>query len=414
MFKKGMIVGFGMSAGSIILLIATPWLSRAYSPQEFGSLAIFIAVMAVISSTSCLRHDAAILVVEDSKVDATVQLALMYVIFFSIIGGLGVSLIAPILLGSNYDVLIENLSQLLIGAIGGGALLIACALSMRREEYGINALIRAVQGPVYVMMALFFTTGLLNGWALAWLIAGITSVIYLALNVQLSKLSVVKKQAISLKEYSLRLTPTFLLDSVALSFPIFFINLNYSAEELGNFFQVNRLLAGPLLLISAIIGQLMLEKSGKYFRQNISSLNIFKVSILILLGISALAFLMVVFAGHYLLELILGVGWRTDTAYLLLILIPILCKTIVSPITCVFLTHNQSRYVVNWQIIYFFATLLVLLFASFLKVPLEIFLGIYAITEMVIYSLYLYWAYKVVKIEPSENIKSIYHEARPQ
>lgn len=397
MFKKGLIIGMGMSAGSLILLFATPWLARAYSPQEFGSLAIFMAALSVLSSASCLRHDAAILVVQDSRVAPTVQLAVIYVFFCSIFGGIAFSFFAPEVLGANYDSFKENRFLLALGAVGGGTVLLACALSMRREEYSINAMIRAIQGPVYVLLALFFATGLVEGWAYGWTTAGILSLIYLFLNTRLSRLATIWKQAIVLKEYSLRLTPTFLLDSLALTLPIFFINMSYSASEVGNYSQVSRLIGGPLLLVSAVIGQMLLEKTGKYYRNSKSSVFIFNVSVYILLAISGLAFVTIILAGHYLIDMILGVGWRSDTFFLLVISIPILCKTIVSPITCIFLTHEKTQYAVNWQTLYFLVTLITLSGATFLKVRLETFLSVYAFSEMVMYVLYYYWAQKVVK-----------------
>ena len=397
MFKKGLIIGMGMSAGSLILLFATPWLARAYSPQEFGSLAIFMAVMSILSSASSLRHDAAILVVQDSKVDPTVQLAVIYVIFCSILGGIGFSYFAPEVLGANYDSFIENRFLLILGVVGGGIVLLACALSMRREEYSINAMIRAIQGPVYVLLALFFATGLVEGWAYGWALAGVLGLVYLFLKTRLSRIETIWKQAISLQEYSLRLTPTFLLDSLALTLPIFFINMSYTSSEVGNYSQVSRLIGGPLLLVSAVIGQILLEKTGKFYRNSRSSYFIFKVSVYILLGISGLVFISIILAGNYLIDLILGNGWRSDTYFLVIISIPILCKTIVSPITCVFLTHEQTKYVVNWQTLYFLFTLTGLSIATFMKLQLETFLSVYAISEMVMYSLYYYWAQKVVK-----------------
>ena len=397
MLKKGLIIGIVMSAGSLILLFATPWLARAYSPEEFGSLAIFMAVMSLLSSASCLRHDAALLVVPDSKVDPTTQLAFIYVLVCSIFGGVFFGSLIPEVLGIKYSVLKENMVQLVVGTFGGGSLLLACAMSMRREEYFINALIRAIQGPVYVVMALFFAAGLINGWAIGWAMAGITSAIYLTLNTRFSRPSVIWKQAVSLKQYSLRLTPTFLLDSLALALPIFFINFNYSAEEVGAYSQVNRLIGAPLLLISAVIGQILLEKTGKYFRNNQSSFYIFKISVYILIAIASLVLIAVIFSGHYLVSLILGSGWKSDTIYLIIITIPILCKTVVSPITCVFLTHEQTKYVVNWQILYFLTTLIILSLTTILKVRVEIFLSVYAFGEMILYALYYHWAYAVVK-----------------
>jgi O-antigen/teichoic acid export membrane protein len=397
MFKKGLIIGMGMSAGSLILLFATPWLARAYSPQEFGALAIFMAVMSTLSSVSSLRHDAAILVVQDCKVDPTVQLAFIYVFICTIFGGIAFSLIAPEVLGSGYDLFKQNKFQLVLGAVGGGTVLLGCALSMRREEYLINAVIRAVQGPVYVVLALFFATGLVEGWSYAWLLAGALSAIYIFLNTHLSSLLSIWKQAVNLREYSLRLTPTFLLDSLALTLPIFFINLSYTASEVGNYSQINRLIGGPLLLFSAVIGQVLLEKTGKCYRNNQSSFPFFRLSIYILLAISGFTLVTIILTGTYLVNLILGNGWRSDTVFLLLISIPLMCKIIVSPVTCVFLTHEKTKYVVNWQTLYFLITLITLSTATFLKVQLEIFLSVYALSEIMMYVLYYYWAQKVVK-----------------
>ncbi len=397
MFKKGIIIGIGMSAGTLIQLIATPWLARQYSPQEFGNLAIFMAVMAVLSNSSCLRHDAAILVVQDSRVNPTVWLAFIYVIFFSFFGGISISMIAPNLLGVGYSVFKENTYLLVLGAIGSGTVLLACALSMRREEYVVNALIRATQGLAYVVFTLYIATGLIEGWSYAWGIIGILSAIYLILNTQTSSFATIIKQAINLKEYSLILTPTFLLDSIALALPIFFLNYSYTASEVGNYSQINKLIGGPLLLVSAVIGQILIEKTGKYYRNNQSSYNIFKNSIFILIAISSFAIVTIILFGSYLVDLVLGNGWRSDTLFLLLVLIPIICKIIVSPVTCVFLTHQKTKYVSTWQILYIIIIFVVLFVATKLNIKLELFLGIYALTEVLMYSLYYYWAQKVVK-----------------
>jgi O-antigen/teichoic acid export membrane protein len=397
MLKKGLVIGMGMSTGPIILLFATPWLARAYSPEEFGTLAIFMAVMSVISSISCLRHDAAILVVQDSKVYPTVQLAFIYTLSCSILAGVVFSFLAPEILGANYNSFRENQFQLVLGAVGGGAVLLACALSMRREEYLINAVIRMVQGPTYVLLTLLFATSLVEGWAYGWALAGLLSVTYLFINIHLSSLVLIWKQAVNLREYSLRLTPTFFFDSLALNLPILFISMCYTSAEVGNYSQVSRLIGGPLLLVSAVIGQLLLEKTGKYYRNGNSSMFIFKNSVYILLAISIFVLIIIFFAGHYLVDLILGAGWRDDTFFLLVISIPILCKTIISPLTCVFLTHEQTKYLVNWQTLYFLVTLLSLSIVAFLKLPIEILLIVYALSEIALYVLCYYWAQKVVK-----------------
>jgi O-antigen/teichoic acid export membrane protein len=395
--KKAFIVGAGMSVGPIVQIIATPWLARAYSPAEFGALAIFMTSSLVLASISCFRHDAAILVVQDSNVDATSQLALLYVLLSSIIGGLLIAIFAPDIFGKGYAVLAENQFSLMLAIAGGGAVLVSTALSMRREEYAINATIRAIQAPAYVVLALFFSDSLINGWTNGFIFAGVVSIVYLLICTRLRKVQEITRQAYVLRKYSLQLTPTFLLDSIALSLPIFFINLHYSQAELGNYSQVSKLISGPLLLVSAVIGQFFLEKSGKNYRAKKSSLRLFKISIFILVSLGLITLTMIVIAGHELVSLILGKGWETGTMYLIVITVPIIFKIIISPITFVFLTHEKTKIIVYWQIAYFFITLIVLSIAASFKISIEFFLIFYGVSEAIMYAIYGILAYRVVK-----------------
>ena len=105
----------------------------------------------------------------------------------------------------------------------------------------------------------------------------------------------------------------------------------------------------------------------------------------------------IIFFGSDLVQIILGDGWRSDTLFLLVISIPIFCKFIVSPISCIFLSHEQKKYVSYWQTLYFSVTFISLSILTLLKVSIETFLIGYAIGEIVLYSLYYYWAKKIAK-----------------
>ena len=397
MLKKTLVIGMGMSVSPLILLFSTPWLARAYSPQEFGSLAIFMAAISVLASVSCLRHDAAILVVHDSKVSSTIQLALIYAFIFSIFSSMAFSFFAPVVLGAKYDLFNENRFLYTLGVVGASLVLLACAFSMRRGNYALNAIIRAIQGPAYVTLAIFLSTGLVDAWAYGLGLAGLLSLIYCLFNSRLSSPASIWKQACDLKDYSLILTPTYLLDSLALVLPIFFINTIYTAAEVGNYSQINRLIGGGLLLVSAVIGQILFDQSGKLYRKGDSSYSIFMAAMYVLIAIAGLMLVTIIFFGSDLVQIILGDGWRSDTLFLLVISIPIFCKFIVSPISCIFLSHEQKKYVSYWQTLYFSVTFISLSILTLLKVSIETFLIGYAIGEIVLYSLYYYWAKKIAK-----------------
>jgi O-antigen/teichoic acid export membrane protein len=397
MFKTTFILGIGMSLGPLIQWLATPWLARAYAPDAFGQLAVFMAISVVISGLSCMRHDAAILVVQDSEVDATAQLALCYALAVAIIGGTLVTFFAPQIFGEKYSVLAENRLQLILSIVGAAVVLIGAALSMRHEKYTISALLRVIQGTMYVLLALSVMDGLINAWSTAWVIAGVVSLAYLIINRRICKARQLLNQAVILKDYSLNLTLTFFLDSLALVLPILFINYYYGLAEVGSYSQVSKLIGAPILLVSALIGQIFFQKSGKYYRSNQSSLGLFKICIFVLASLAIILLITIIFFGHYLADLILGEGWRTETIYLVMISIPILFKAVVSPITTVFLTHGRTKALAFWQLIYFVLTLIILITVTLFKTSFETFLIIYAVSEVFLYSIYGLLAFKVIQ-----------------
>ncbi|TQM90347.1 lipopolysaccharide biosynthesis protein [Roseinatronobacter monicus] len=65
----------GTLGGRLILLVALPFLTRLYEPDDFKLLAVFIALISSISVVSCLRMDVAIPLAENDD-DATNLLAI--------------------------------------------------------------------------------------------------------------------------------------------------------------------------------------------------------------------------------------------------------------------------------------------------------------------------------------------------
>lgn len=61
----GLLVG-GTALGQVVLLLALPFLTRLYSPENFNILAIYVAVVGIFSGAICLRFDIAISLPEPS------------------------------------------------------------------------------------------------------------------------------------------------------------------------------------------------------------------------------------------------------------------------------------------------------------------------------------------------------------
>ena len=88
-FRNVLILSSGTALAQLIPLIIAPFLSRIYSPEEFGRLALYLAITQILGSLATGRYELAILLPKEER--KGVQLTLLS-IFISV----AVSLIALI------------------------------------------------------------------------------------------------------------------------------------------------------------------------------------------------------------------------------------------------------------------------------------------------------------------------------
>lgn len=398
MIKKAAIIGVGVGMGPLVQLIATPLLSRIYTPVEFGYFALFVSSVSVLSTIACLRYETAIPVVEGSLLKATTSVALL--------STLVTMLLAMLALWSGtiqdlYPLFTELGGQIWwipVAAACSGTMLLVYYLTLRRGEFILNAAMRSLQPIIFVLLAIGFSEhGLLSAQIISWLLVVFFGLFYLSKDIFPFQRKALWATAVRFRHYPILLTPTSLLDAVALTLPLLLIGSVYGVEATGNYAQVQRIIGAPLLLGSAVLGQLFFKRSGELYRSGKSSKQLMWQTVKVLGGAACLLLVILATIGEPLCNWLLGNHWRTDTAFLLLVTIPFLCRAIISPISTVFLTHHRIRLGVSWQIGYFFTTCGVLYSAS-LFFNFEIFLLIYGIHELVLYSVYLSMVNRVVSI----------------
>lgn len=398
MIKKLVIVGMGMGIGPLVQLISMPWLSRIYSPTEFGYFALFVSTVSILSTISCFRYEVAIPVVEDSLLKATTTVALisalatmLLVTFFLLSGGL--QHLYPFL--NEFGLQIWWIP---IAASCSGTMLLVYYLTLRRGEFILNATMRSLQPIIFLLLALFFSRyGLLSAQIVSWLLVVFVGLFYLARDILPFQKKLLWKTAIRFRRYPILLMPTSLLDILALMLPIFLINSAYGSEVVGNFSQLQRLVGSPLLLLSVAMGQVFFIDSGHMFRSKKSSEALMWKTLYTLSGCGILLMMILAIKGEVICRLMLGDGWRIDTLFILLVSTPIIIRAVVSPISTIFLTHHRTDIGVKWQIGYFITTSLVLYFSSHL-LKLEGFLMVYGIHELIMYSLYFGLAKHVASV----------------
>lgn len=388
-WTKIAIVAFGVGLGPLVQLLATPLLARIFSPAEFGQLALFTSVVSILTVVSCLRYEGAIQVVEDAKVDSIIWTTLFIVAMTFLTGMVGLQLsIVQHSFESLYN-LSGDIAWVAIVAAAAGIIMVASNLTMRTNRYAKNALLRSGASVLFVAIALCGSgVSLLQANAIAFAIVGVIALSFLVVNIRkfsFSETLQISKQYI---KYPILLAPTSLLDAVALTLPVLFISGSYGMESTGHYAQIQKLIGAPMLFAGLVAGQLFAKRSGELVRAGESSRTLLWRVVVILAILGLVVIITIAWFGEPICMLILGHAWRFDTQFLLLASAPLVIRSIISPVSSIFLTHNQLWVAVAWQVMYFSLTFVGLRYAASIM-SFERFLLAYGLIEVTSYLLYL-------------------------
>jgi O-antigen/teichoic acid export membrane protein len=174
--------------------------------------------------------------------------------------------------------------------------------------------------------------------------------------------------------------PAAVLDSLSVAAPVLLISYFYGEAATGNYAQVQRVIAAPLLLLAMAIGQVFFNRSATFRRSGQSSRRLMWKIVLVLFGAGVVVMGVVGLVGQPVMALLLGSRWRVDTGFLLAVLCPVVIRMCVSPVTSIFLVENKIKTLAIWQVSYFIAAFGVLPFFA-AKLSLDQFLVVLIINE---------------------------------
>lgn len=242
----------GSVFAQLILLAATPVLTRIYSPSDFGILAIFIALVSIIGIIANGRYEIAITQAESEDDSlALVVLAIIFSVFIAVLSFVLVIIFESKILDyfSGNDIkrwlYLLPLSVLLMGFFQSFNYwnnrqkkytnISIAKINQSLSNVGANLTLYKVQIPGY---------GLLMGFIFGQIILAI-SLIYktkLSLHKFRVKKEAIKKVALRYIKFPLYSMPGALFNSLALQLPVLFIARIYDSTSVGFFHFIIRII----------------------------------------------------------------------------------------------------------------------------------------------------------------------------
>lgn len=380
--------------GQGVVLLMTPVLARIYTPDAFGVYAAVVAAAGVIATVAALRFDAAIPAVQEQDVRRLFHLAVLLpaAVVLVIAGAYWIGGSDIPMLGSA-----NQHAEMLLGIAMFQSMVAVCqAMLVRSGKFERSAALRMVQPLTFVVVAATCPWGLLWALAASWIFALVFGV--LVNRAALKAFSAIESLTAARRawKYPLMSSPFALMDTLSLALPMLYIAAVFGSESAGNYSQVQRLVAAPVLLLGAAVSQVFFKHAGDLYRRDLPVEPLLWKVVTSLAAVGGLLVLVVVFCGETLLAILLGEGWRIDAGFVLLAIAPVLIRTMVSPITSVFLISDRVGLGGAWQSGYLAVVVALLVFASG-RLDFEEFLAALAGCELVAYGLYLYLAVAVVR-----------------
>lgn len=334
----------GATLGRAVVVLATPLLTRLYSPDDFGLLAVFAALLGILGSLACLRYEYAIPLPARERTAAS-----LLILCFILVAALGLlSLLAALLFAErvaallNVPALADYLWLLPVALLGVGCYQALSYWAIRKQAFGRLARTRVAQGVGQVTLQL--------GWGLtaggpAGLLAGAVVGQAAGVSTLASELRHDRQLFRTLSLRSLRWAmrrywrfPAFatgsgLLNAGARQLPAILLAVVYGPQVAGWYALGQRVIRMPMQLVGFSVAQVYMSEAARLARRDPQGLRrlVLRLTVRMLL-IGGLPLGAIALGGPWVFEAVFGPAWNEAGRYVQVLALAYLAQFVVAPV----------------------------------------------------------------------------------
>ena len=388
----------GTAAAQVITILALPLLTRIYTPDDFGMLAVFAALLSVLSVVACLRYEVAIPTAK-KKEDGfgLLVLALICCFVFSLLVGFGIIFFSGDLAGLLKRPGLDSLLWLLpIGVVLGGSYNALQFWATREKAFRLIARTRLEQSVSSVGVQ--FLMGFIGFGAVGLVVgqiinsgAGLFGLLRRTVfngekigSINAVRLSAIARDYIKYPKYSMM---EALTNTAAIHLPILVIAVVTTGSELGFLMLAMRVMQAPMSLIGNSISQVYFANALVEYQNN--NLSVFTKNIvknLVKVGVGPL--LVAGIISPYLFVYIFGEEWGRAGILVAWMTPWFILQFVASPISTALHVTGHQKAAMYTQIVSLILRLLFVMFGYFIFSGLYI-IEFYAVSGLAAYTCYL-------------------------
>lgn len=353
-FKDTAKLAIATAIAQAITILASPFLTRIFTPEEYGILAAYTSILNIIVVVSSLRYELAIpLPQKDGQAEillfASIGLNLLFVIL---------SIFGVIFLGDYLSALLNapNLGRHLwllpFGILFYGTYKSINYWAVRNTKFELISKTKIIQSLSSVSTQI--VSGLAGLGANGLIIGQVTgqsagfTMLAKGLNIKsafknfISKPKSILKTLIDYKNFAIYDTPAALLNVVSIELPQILLLSLFNPTIAGLYLLSQKVLGVPLRIIGQSISQVLYGNIKEQIRNGKIAKTTTRI-VLLLLSIVVIPTIIVLFWAPQIFNLVFGNEWYEAGRYASVLIISIAAQFLYSPISLVLIATNGQR-----------------------------------------------------------------------
>ena len=351
----------GSVAGQGLVILAYPFLTRMYTPAQFGLLAVFASVVGIFSvvSTACLE-DAIPIPPDKREATAVAWVGLAAVMVTSmLVAVVGVVAADPLANLLGVPQLADYWWLVALSVFVWGVYLILSEWMVRERSYGALARRNLLQGigQVAVQVGLGLAgvkpAGLLLGMGAGRLAAlgGLTSRGGL-LRQPRPAVAALRAAGRRFRRFALLAAPSALVTKAGLELPLLLVAALYGDARAGLLGLTVRVISGPLAIVGQAVNQVFTGETGLAIRRSQGMLGAsVRGNVLRLLAVGALPAVVLIVFGPSLFALVFGAEWTEAGRYAQILALSYLAQFAVIPVSSILALTERQGQQLGWSVL---------------------------------------------------------------
>lgn len=360
-FKNVIILMSGAGISQVILIAASPILTRLYNPVAFGEYEVFNSAVTLFLALVFLNYDVGIYTERDESLSINalgaavfVLLSISFLIFVFLI--LGKNWFARIT-GFKANEYLEFLIPTYLIFAGGYKLLIAWFIKF--GKFKLISKVRILLSVIIISLQISF--GLLNlgYWGLVLSTVSVQIITFFVLffpflkfyKIELKSISIskIKSQLIKDKKFPLLVLPGNFLNNFTQNLPAFFLS-KIDPVVLGYYGLSRRIIGFPLSFISSAVQNIFMKDASDEYNKTGKTQNSYRKNMFIFIIISGVLFVGILTLSDIWIPIIFGKKWSGASKYMLILSIFYLIRFVSGGLSFIMVFGKGPRIDIFWQI----------------------------------------------------------------